>query len=648
MSRALAALLLALLVAPAFFASAAAAEQERIKNFLSEIEIRSDGTMQVRETLVVHADGLTIKRGILRDIPTRYRDTANNLVKVRFDVVSVRRNGTAEPYQIESLSNGIRVRVGDANVMLPKGDHVYELTFETNRQLGFFEDHDELYWNVTGTGWTFAIENAEAVVRLPPGANVSKWAAYTGPEGSIDQNARRLGAASGNVLRIGTTRPLRPYEGLTIVVAWPKGFVREPSSAENATHFLADNLGVFAAILGLLVLTGYYVVVWDRVGRDPEGGQIIPLFSPPNGFSPAAVRFVRRMGDDRVCFAAALISLAVKGAITIQDDDSTYTLTRNEKPKEALSLGEREIMRALFGTSGTSGTEIALKQANHTKISSATSALRKALQNEYETKYFLRNAGYFYGGLGITGVAALIAALLFDAGSETVFLTVWLAAFTVASGFLLYQAFDRWQAIWYGAGGLLANLLQAIPATFMALVFTGVTLGAGVAMIGELHWAILIALVAAATINLLFYHLLKAPTRLGAKIRAEIEGFRMYLATAERERLAILNPPEMTPALFEKFLPYALALDVDHEWSEQFAKTAARAGEAAQVSTYHPAWYAGNRWSDVGTRGFASALGASIATAAAAASTAPGRSSGFSSGGGFSGGGGGGGGGSGW
>jgi uncharacterized membrane protein len=124
----------------------------------------------------------------------------------------------------------------------------------------------------------------------------------------------------------------------------------------------------------------------------------------------------------------------------------------------------------------------------------------------------------------------------------------------------------------------------------------------------------------------------------------EIGGFKLYLAVAEKERLNILNPPEKTPELFEKYLPYALALDVENEWSEQFAEVLAA---ASQDGGYRPTWYTGNTWRRWNMEGFASSLGTSLPGAISSSSTAPGSSSG-SGGGGSSGGGGGGGGGGGW
>ena len=104
-------------------------------------------------------------------------------------------------------------------------------------------------------------------------------------------------------------------------------------------------------------------------------------------------------------------------------------------------------------------------------------------------------------------------------------------------------------------------------------------------------------------IGLIFHELLKAPTRNGQKLMDQIDGVKMYLKTAEKDRLNFLNPPERTPQLFEKYLPYALALGVENEWAEQFSDVLAKAAQApsdSTISAYHPMWYSGRSWGSWG------------------------------------------------
>ena len=114
----------------------------------------------------------------------------------------------------------------------------------------------------------------------------------------------------------------------------------------------------------------------------------------------------------------------------------------------------------------------------------------------------------------------------------------------------------------------------------------------------------------------------------------------MYLSVAEKDGLNMRNPPEKTPELFEKFLPFALALDVENAWSEQFAEVLA---QAQTQHGYSPSWYSGSPWHNHGATGLASSLGSAFSSTISSSSSPPGSSSG-SGGGGSSGGGGGGGG----
>lgn len=156
----------------------------------------------------------------------------------------------------------------------------------------------------------------------------------------------------------------------------------------------------------------------------------------------------------------------------------------------------------------------------------------------------------------------------------------------------------------------------------------------------------IVILIATALLNVIFHHLLKQPTSMGRQLMDYLEGFKMYLSVAEKDQLATFDGPQKTPELFEAYLPYALALDVEEEWSKQFTDILAAASNA-DGSNYSPLWYHGNNISNFNTAALVGAVGGALTAAVASSSTAPGSSSG-GGGGGSSGGGGGGGGGGGW
>jgi hypothetical protein len=616
---------------------------ERVVSFDSDVTIGTDGALTVRETIVVNVQGNVFKRGILRDFPTDYRDRMGNRTRVRFDVQTVTRDGKDEPYARESLSNGVRLRVGDADVYLEHGLHTYVITYQTNRQIGFFEGFDELYWNVTGNGWDMAIDKATATIHLPPGASVVQSAYYPGPQGAAEKNARET-RTGGGTIRYETTRPLSNYEGLTVAVAFTKGIVQPPSSAEEAENFLMDNAATGAALIGLIGLALYFGYAWWKFGRDPQRGAIIPLFEPPKNFAPATTRFVQRMGYDRKAFAAALVDMAVKGYLKISEESGTYTLTRTGKSEDetGLAKGEKALAQKLFA----GGSSIALKNSNHTTVQSAIGALQTKLRTEDEGVYFKTNRGWFWGGIAILALSAILTALLSDASAEMLPLLLPIGAFSVALAFLSHRAYVAWLGI-SGPGFRIFNIIGALFSTFFAVVLL-LVVAIGLFSFPDdlLPKAAMVALVIQGILAFVFYRLLKAPTVAGQKIRDQIEGFKMFLGTAEQHRLEMLHPPHVTPEVFEKYLPYAIALDVENEWSKKFEAEAAAAGMDTS-RTYSPGWYSGSSFSRLGTTGFVSAVGTAVASAAASAAVAPGSRSG-SGGGGFSGGGGGGGGGGGW
>jgi len=209
----------------------AAFADERILSYDSTITVNRDGTLEVRETIRVRAEGERIRRGIYRDFPTTYSANDGRQIVVGFEFDSATRDGQSEPWRTENHENGVRVYLGSASVMLPQGEHVYQLNYRTDRQMGFFADHDELYWNATGNGWDFAIDRASARVVLPsdiPASDI-RLEAYTGPQGARGQ-AYTARMDDGAPL-FETTQGLSSREGLTIVAMWPKGFIAPAASA---------------------------------------------------------------------------------------------------------------------------------------------------------------------------------------------------------------------------------------------------------------------------------------------------------------------------------------------------------------------------------------------------------------------------------
>ena len=653
------------------FATVSLAE-ERIHSYHSDIVVDDKGDMTVTETITVNAEGNKIKRGIYRDFPTRYKDRLGNNYNVGFSIVKVLRDGTRENFRTEKKSNGIRIYIGRENHYLKKGDYTYTITYKTNRQLGFFDRHDELYWNATGNDWGFPIDKASATVRLPeviPRDSI-EVEGYTGATGSKQQNYTASINTSGNAY-FETTLSLPVQHGLTIVVSWPKGYIAEPTTSEKIDHLLSDNHSLFVALIGLTILLAYYWIIWLKVGKDPEKGIIIPHYEPPTGYSPASLRYVLKMGYDNTCFAAAIINLAVKGFLKIEEDDDDYSLELTGSENIEMAPGEAAIVKKLFEKNTTldlivkssvlkniietfggapiesdaSGrvTRIKLTQINHERIGGAVSSQNSSLQYNYEKIYFLTNTAFFTVGLVITFVV-LVATIISDPSSinpAALFMIVWLSIWTFSVFFLIKQVIQSWSNI----DGVF-SVLQAIYLTLFSIPFIGGEIFGLFIFVRETSISMGFVLLIALTINWFFYELLKAPTLAGRKLLDKIEGFKQYIDIAERHELDFKHPKGRSPELFEEYLPYALALGVEQQWGEAFADVLAKA-QASGGGDYSPSWYHGTHWNNSNIGGFTSSLGSSFAGAIASSSSAPGSSSG-GGGGGSSGGGGGGGGGGGW
>ncbi len=364
-----------------------ASAQEHIISYHSDIDIAEDGSIVVSETIRVQAEGSEIQRGIFRDFPTDYRDRLGNHYIVEFEVLGVTRDGLSEPWRSERRGNGVRVYIGSENIFLQPGEYSYLIRYQTDRQIGFFEQHDELYWNVTGNGWSFSILSASATVHLPANVAASdlSMAGFTGYAGSTAQTY--TSSVSDGSGQIATTATLAPRQGLTLVMGWPKGIVTEPGNIQKAGYLLFDNRGLLLMLLALLFSFFYLYKSWSIAGRDPEAGVIFPRYAPPKAYSPASTRYISKMGYDQKAFSAGIINLAVKKHLSISKVDKEYTLIKADSD-EALAPGEQALIEELF----SEGKALLLDNENRLIVSRAKKAHKSALDKDYNNIYFNLNA----------------------------------------------------------------------------------------------------------------------------------------------------------------------------------------------------------------------------------------------------------------
>ena len=387
--------------------------EEKILSFHSLIQISADGGITVTETIAAQVEGQQIKRGILRDFPTDYRDRLGRSVTVPFQVLRVRRDGQSEPWSVSRQANGVSVRIGDASVMLPHGRHVYEIMYTTKYQLGFFDDHDELYWNVNGNGWTFAMDEISAEVQLmvpvsaPVPASQLRIEAYTGAFGARGRDYVAQARAGGASFR--TTRTLPAYEGLTIVFMFPKGVILPPTFRQKFDRWLNDNRGEAVGAAGFLVFLAFLYWRWTAVGRDPRAGPAFPRYEPPKGLGPAGARYLDKMSCDDRCFASALLGLGQRGYLKIQQTGggflhgSSYEIERSGGAVEWLP-GDKAVA-VLAPPQGAHS----IGRTYDPAVQEARAALDAELKQHFGEKLFSRNSGSL--SFGFVLAAATIGAM---------------------------------------------------------------------------------------------------------------------------------------------------------------------------------------------------------------------------------------------
>ncbi|HKL52946.1 MAG TPA: DUF2207 domain-containing protein, partial [Wenzhouxiangellaceae bacterium] len=610
----------------------------------AEITVQADGSLFVAETIDVQAEGREIRRGIYRDFPTVYRDAIGNRYTVPFDVLTVTRDGRPEPWHTEGVTGGTRLYIGDAGAFLEPGDYSYRIEYTTDRQLGYFDEHDELYWNVTGNDWAFPIDAVEATVRLPakiPRDQI-RIDAYLGEAGARGTQWTSDVPAAG-IVSFSSQRRLRPYEGMTIALGFPKGLVPEPSVLDRGARLLSDSVGSIVGLIGLLAVIGWQAWAWSRVGRDPLPGAIYPRYEAPPGYSPGMLRYLVKYGYDKTATAAALVHMAVNNHLKLDKPGKHYVVTKGEGRPE--SKTERQLFDALFAA----GSSLTFKQSEHARVGKAVKAHEKALRGRLDRDYFNRNRRWWVPGLIISGVTviAMVAMTPTDAPGLGLFLTFFATVWNGFVGLFLFGLLKGWKQ----ARGL------AVVRLLLAGAFMIPFVAAGVSVLGILAWQIgplpTLILLAHIAITATFYQLMKAPTQRGRDLLDAIQGLQLYLNIAEREDLERRhggNHPVTIPVTieeFERLLPYAIALESAETWGARFEDAIRKAEIDGTIQTrgwYTPSMVSGGALSGAAIAG---SLAGGLSSGISGSASPPGSSSG-GGGGGSSGGGGGGGGGGGW
>lgn len=495
-------LALALLV----LAASASGRQLKIDSFSAKIFVQPDATLEVNET--IEADFIGVWHGLYRTIPVEYTtpEGLNNTLFVTLEEVT---DAAGQPLKVESSRQGAylkwKIYIDDATDAL----RTVHIRYRARNGLKFFEDHDELYWNITGNQWDVPLGNASAQILLPDGATGIRTNDFAGSYGSREEDTQVT--TSGSTVDVSLARPLGFHEGLTVVVGWDKGFVKEPGASQAIAIFLASNWPLLIPILVFV----FMFWLWSTRGRDPRVGPVAVQYAPPEGMSPAEAGTLVDEDAAMRDITATIVDLAVRGYIVIEEKEKpgVMGLLHSKEYVFHLKIGanqwtdlkshERQLLSAIFSYGAETDVELSsLQNQFYKSLPGIKNGIFDALM---QRGYFLHRPDYVRSGY--MGGAITVAFIVFLGGN-------WL---TQRAG------------------------LALLPFLIAAILSGAIIAGFG--------W------------------FMPARTAGGTKALAGVLGFEDFLSHVEAGRM---EKVEQTPETFEKFLPYAMALGVEKKWVGAF------------------------------------------------------------------------------
>ncbi|MFP3599400.1 DUF2207 domain-containing protein [Chryseobacterium sp. SIMBA_029] len=608
---------------------------EKILSFHSIIDVDKNSGLTITENIKVHSLGNNIKRGIYRALPLS-RNLNKKTQKVKYDIISIKKDGTEEDYHKEIEDGFLKIYVGNKDVILSPGDYTYQIQYKTKDQIGFFDKYDELYWNVNGTYWDFDIDTISAKINLPEGAGIIQNSCYTGAYGSNSQNCTATVLSDHSIEW--SASHLKANEGLTIAVGFKKGIMVPPPPPT----FIEKYGILIGGILLFLALISYYYNTWRKYGVDPEAPVVYPQFNVPEDLSPASLGYLKTEDFKNKYLTAALVNLAVKGYVKIiEGEDSgilgifkskVFTIQKLKNPDALLAKEEINLMNTLFA--GNSDT-VEFDGKYDPQIERVVTNFKETLKFQHDG---LLNEGnntkkLYLPAFLITIVYALGLFLSYTMFPEAEKIIIGL--FLYGFFFILFVV----AAFLFKSFPGLFKFFLAVPA--IIFLFLGKLIFSHHELTIDNNFTICYIFIMLSFTSLIIYqYLIKRPSEEKLRKQSLIDGFKMYMGAAENEQLKFHNPPQMTPQVFEQLLPFAMVLGVDEIWGKKFDEMLKK-----MATGYTNNWYVGR---SMGYYAFGNSLNSSLTQSIQSATTQPSSSGSGSGGGGFSGGGGGGGGGGGW
>ncbi|MFA5052183.1 MAG: DUF2207 domain-containing protein, partial [Patescibacteria group bacterium] len=386
---------------------------ERITDFSAGITVAASGIVDIQEN-INYDFGLTSHHGIYRYIPYRYTRSGATY-NIRLAVSSITMDsGQNVPYTTTHENGNIVLKIGDADKTVD-GIHEYSIRYTVQRAINFFDDHDELFWNVTGNGWEVPIEKATVTVIGPSAFSLEALqpACYTGAYGSTEQACTVEPYENNGITVIGDTA-LAAGEGLTFAVAWPAGTIQKPTATQNIRWFISDNWPIALPFIVLIVM--FYL--WYTRGRDPKGkGTIIPIYEPPQSMTSIEMGTVLDEKLDPKDISSAIIQLAVRGYLKIREIEqkkllgksTDYELVKLKEADENLKDYEQTVLNGLF-ESGSPSTVSGLKNKFYKKLKDIRKQVYEAVVTD---GYFPMNPDKVRNSYSTGGAVILFMVVIF-------------------------------------------------------------------------------------------------------------------------------------------------------------------------------------------------------------------------------------------
>ena len=487
----------------------------RITTFNAQIDVLSTGVLDVVETISVRFE--TPHHGIYREIPYSYRRSSGERLTIGLTVNSVRLDGGPVPFERSRSSGNLVLKIGEPDRTII-GDRTYEISYSVSRALLFGnEEYIQLYWNVTGNDWPIPIDTATARVGLPESVAPDSvpTISYVGYSGETTRGDPAAIGVDGRLVFAAVQ--LVPGEGLTIDVAIPRAAsgIAAPTTLQRVVWFLSDNKYAFLPVLTLIGM----LLLWWRKGKDPSKGTIAPRFEAPKGIRAGEAGVLIDDRADLRDISAMVIDLAVKGFIRIVE----------VRPEEN-GLGDR--LKGLIGRSVPADYEFVKLRDGDGALTNVERVLLDGIFDDAhpEERTLSSMENEFYKVL-----PALKSGLY---------------GRLIKNGYYASNP-ERVRTHYFGIGAL-----GGIAGVALGVVLGSLYLGIAVALCG--------------LVVLAFSPIMPRKTEKGGAALRDLLGLSEYIRRAEVDRMEFHDAPEKSPELFEKLLPYAMALNLTSIWTRQF------------------------------------------------------------------------------